>query len=568
MRRQNALRKLLLQTWLTVLLAAWAVPVWARPVDASQAARTAQGWYELRFRDAGKPAADAKRTLAITADTARPIVAKGITIAYAFDTPRAGCIAIAADDQVAPVFYYSLRDRLTLPAVPPAQAIMDAFADRIAQLQAEPHYKTGPPHPLWACFARGADPDAAIDTLGAFPSAPTGPLLTSSWRQGEPYNDRCPMYQGQRCIVGCAATAMAQIMRYWQHPRTGTSSHCYYWNRAEKTLCADFGSTTYDWANMPNQATSSSPQAVKDAVSILSYHCGVAMDMHYAPDASSASLRGGAPLTKYFGYGYTRDVGRYDYDDTQWYNLMCNQINMGQPVLYSIAEEEPGEGGSHGLVLDGCDQPNLVHLNLGWAGRADGWYAINSLPAGYQSVLGAVVDIRPDVQATTYVNGATGRDTWDGTEPVGREGSRHGPKKTIQAGIYAAGPHDTVLVADGVYTGVGNTDLDFRCPSLTASGGRLIAVRSANGPANCIIDCQGAGRAFYFHSGETELSIVDGLTIRNGSADYGGAIYCDDSSPTITNCVITGNTARQLGGGIYGCNGTIHNCIISSNSAQ
>ena len=141
---------------------------------------------------------------------------------------------------------------------------------------------------------------------------------------------------------------------------------------------------------------------------------------------------------------------------------------------------------------------------------------------------------------------------------------------TIQAGIDAAVDGDEVVVADGIYTGEGNRDLDF--------GGRLITVRSESGdPALCIIDCEGSPknlhRGFYFHNGETSDAVVQGFTIRNGYADLGGAIYCDfNSNPTITNCTITGNSA-DLGGGIMcgsgsGSSPTITNCTITDNSAE
>ena len=136
-----------------------------------------------------------------------------------------------------------------------------------------------------------------------------------------------------------------------------------------------------------------------------------------------------------------------------------------------------------------------------------------------------------------------------------------GDYPTIQAGIDAAQDNDSVVVADGVYTGEGNINLDFN--------GKQILVRSENGPENCIIDCESAGRGFYFHNGETSLAEVNGFTIRNGNASRGGGIYCDNSSPTISNCRITGNRASD-GGGIscyYNSHPTINNCTISANSA-
>ncbi len=136
----------------------------------------------------------------------------------------------------------------------------------------------------------------------------------------------------------------------------------------------------------------------------------------------------------------------------------------------------------------------------------------------------------------------------------------------IQAAVDAAITGDTVLVADGTYTGIGNKNIDFT--------GTAITVMSENGPDNCVIDCEDDGRGFYFHSGETQNSVVDGFTIENGSvAGDGGGIYCSYiSSPIIRNSIITGNISWEgYGGGIYcGAEYTsiIEECTISENTAQ
>jgi predicted outer membrane repeat protein len=122
-----------------------------------------------------------------------------------------------------------------------------------------------------------------------------------------------------------------------------------------------------------------------------------------------------------------------------------------------------------------------------------------------------------------------------------------GQYSTIQAAIEAAQPGDKVVVAPGVYTGAGNRDLDF--------GGKLITVQGSNPDdpnvvAATVIDCENSGRAFYFHSGETSAAAVTGLTITNGYADYGGAVYCDGGSPTISKCTFSGNAATLDGGAI------------------
>lgn len=154
---------------------------------------------------------------------------------------------------------------------------------------------------------------------------------------------------------------------------------------------------------------------------------------------------------------------------------------------------------------------------------------------------------------------------------------------TIQAALDFAGNGDVVEVASATYRGPGNTDLDFR--------GKSITLRSAYGPQSTIIDCEAADsgttrRAFYFHSGEVSNALVSGFTIKGGRAfgstvpssasgwsssashPIGGGIYCEFSSPTIADCVIT-DCGAEVGGGIGGV-GTaaiITNCLISDCTA-
>ncbi len=143
---------------------------------------------------------------------------------------------------------------------------------------------------------------------------------------------------------------------------------------------------------------------------------------------------------------------------------------------------------------------------------------------------------------------------------------------TIQAAIDDAYDGDTIIVADGTYTGDGNRDIDFL--------GKAITLRSENGPENCIIDCNGTlaekHRGFHFHSQEDSNSVLAGFTVTNGHGllwypfpvPAGGAIFCKNSSPRIANCIIK-NSTGGFGGGIlcHSSSPVISDCTVSSNSA-
>jgi len=93
-----------------------------------------------------------------------------------------------------------------------------------------------------------------------------GPLISTTWAQGDPYNQQCPLdSNGCRTIVGCVATAASQIMKYWSHPKTGAGNISYLWYNGSTTvtLGREFSSSTYDWVQYAQIHLTASKQTHK-----------------------------------------------------------------------------------------------------------------------------------------------------------------------------------------------------------------------------------------------------------------------------------------------------------------
>lgn len=209
-----------------------------------------------------------------------------------------------------------------------------------------------------------------------------GPLLTTSWHQNSPYYNDCPMGDGGRCVVGCVATATAQIIAYWQWPPAGTGSETYYWSgdnscggsTSGQSLSADF-SDPYDWANIVDYCGSCTP-AQMAAMAELCYEVGVAFNMDYGHCGSGAYTADALYVfPTYFRYdsGISRE-NRTSYTPEGWFGLIQSEIDAGRPMQYRIY--------SHSIVCDGWRVSgglNQYHMNYGWGGSQNSWYTIDNL---------------------------------------------------------------------------------------------------------------------------------------------------------------------------------------------
>ena len=203
------------------------------------------------------------------------------------------------------------------------------------------------------------------------------PLIKTEWSQGSGYNSKCP-YDTQSssyCKTGCVATAMAQIMKYWEHPKKGRGRNSYI-HETYGELSADFGSTTYDWDNMPNDLGMSSTSTQINAIATLMYHCGVAVGMRYGVSASGANIRGAAEgLRDFFFYSdEAKFFSKDDFSDTDWKERIKVQLLLGRPILYGGTGSD-----AHAFICDGYRSDNYFHFNWGWDVGADGYYSLSAL---------------------------------------------------------------------------------------------------------------------------------------------------------------------------------------------
>lgn len=242
-----------------------------------------------------------------------------------------------------------------------------------------------------------------LETGGASKSIPDGgipTLMATRWNQAPLYNDSCPYdaTAATHVVTGCVATAMAQVMAYWKRPVTGQGSHSYT-HGLYGTLNANFGNTSYDWIHMPYMLDNSSTTAEIRAEAQLVYHCGVAVEMGYGVDGSSAYVVSGGDNLWPCAENALRDYFRFKpslhsiFEDNmspaQWLDSMKREFQAGRPVVFAGFQSS----GGHAFVLDGYDAFDRVHVNWGWGGMGDGYFTLSPLPmysAGAQAIVGIV----------------------------------------------------------------------------------------------------------------------------------------------------------------------------------
>lgn len=218
---------------------------------------------------------------------------------------------------------------------------------------------------------------AGSEARESYPVVP--PLLQSVRGQSAPYNLSCPYYtteegtSTQRCLTGCVATALEQILTYYRQPAQLQDSLA----RIETPHYVVEGvpaGTPVDWAHVRDiYAEGAYSEAEARAVADLSLWCGMMAGMNWGLEASGAQIRPlEAAVRRVLGYKDVRYADSYRYTPADWERMMRTEIEAGRPVLYT---GYTGLIQGHAFVLDGQDASGLFHVNWGYDGAYDGYFA-------------------------------------------------------------------------------------------------------------------------------------------------------------------------------------------------
>lgn len=263
-------------------------------------------------------------------------------------------------------------------------------------------------------LATSAKPAQKAKTRGADSWKAVNPLVKTQWDQYEPYNLMCPdgngkdwrdagFDAGNLCVTGCLATAMAQIMYYWECPENCPTIPAYKTYSNGWTMKA-LSATTFKWSQMQKTYNGNETGTSAEAVAELFRYCGQAVEMDYGLNGSAAGI---SPyvMARYFGFSKNaRQVFRSLYSSSEWENMIYKEVSENRPVLYGGASID----GGHQFIVDGYDGKGLFHMNWGWGGMSDGYFVLSlanpdemgagggTSADGYSKDQHAIIGLMPD----------------------------------------------------------------------------------------------------------------------------------------------------------------------------
>lgn len=341
---------------------------WAGQISREQALQKAQQFMSLNGKHGTLTTAETAMTKARRRSMQVP------DYYYVFNAGQdQGYVIVSGDDRTAPILGYSYHGTFDVDKIPCNMAAwLEGYADQIKYIQEHP--------------------EAAVTRGDVSTHADVAPLISTTWGQDSPYNNLLPSVGGKKCVTGCGATAIAQIMNYYGAP-AGSPAIPGYTTSTHHIACEELPATTFNWANM-----SSDTEVAK-----LMKYCAYALQADLDPTGTSAfDTMIVYVLKNYFGYGNgVQEAYHSTYREADWDMLIYNEIANSRPVI--LTGVSPTDGG-HFFILHGYTVSGGIGyytVNWGWDGFEDGNFLLNamdpkSMGAGFNDNQSVIVGISPE----------------------------------------------------------------------------------------------------------------------------------------------------------------------------
>lgn len=329
---------------------------------------------------------------------------------YAFNVNgNNGFVIVAGDDRVKPILAYSKTGSFDPNNVSDGfEFTLNTFCREIQYIRDNNLEATDDITAEWESVAA-----TGFIKQGRSNRAVVGPICETIWNQNWPYNSQCPEDEegsGGRVYAGCVATAMGQVMKFYNWPPVGTGSYTYYPEGYEQQT-ANFGETEYHFELMPNALDSLSTEEDYFYIAQFLHHCGISVDMQYSGSGSGA-YSDDVPnaLRSYFRFDCDDHItndnwwGWGGYTNEEWAQMLKDGgLDENIPLYYS-GQDDSWQGG-HAFVCDGYDENDYFHFNWGWSGKDDAWCpigAVNTTKYAFNTMSGFTGHIIPN--SPEYLN--------------------------------------------------------------------------------------------------------------------------------------------------------------------
>ena len=376
-----------------------AIQSWAAPVDMKTAKSHAQSFISQKLYDGKLTAPISGELKLIHAEMNSKMMDRAVY--YVFNTQN-GFVIVSGDDRAEQILGYGDYP-LDMNNIPNnMRAWLGTYKDQLEYLQAHEGMQVETPSMMAPSLRTASVP----------------PLLTAMWDQSAPYYNQCKI-NGTQCVTGCPATSAAMVFHYWKYPDFPTPEVPAYrcnmssgWSSNYVNVPA-LPSVMFDWDNMLDVYTNGYTTAQADAVATLMRYVGQAEHMEYGSDGSGIDADSVILIVdafKFFGYDeetvrMVKKTSSYSggqtlYTDAEWAAIMQEELSEGRPIVF-CAISGGWFGGGHAFNVDGYDSStNKYHINWGWSGSYNNYFAINAFNGGgstYNQYQQMVIGIQPPI---------------------------------------------------------------------------------------------------------------------------------------------------------------------------